>query len=230
MDHAVHRQILDGDDAVGVDDAAGVLVREVRAPVSDALVDPRHNHTATPAFGRGPFALFGRRLFCQAALSLRQRLLVPPEEAGVGDLRPIREGRERGQAHVNADGAVGRGQRMRLHLTGERDEPRARRRAPHAAGLDVALQRAVDDGFDVADLGQKDTGAAQFVPRLRIPEGVVLAVPFEAGIPRFLARLDTSEERLEREVDLRPRGRGEQRVRATPRPMVEEGVRGGGEE
>ena len=188
-----------GHNAVLIDDFAGLLVREVLAAVGDALVD----------VGHGLLALLpGRRerlLFGQAALHPRQCLLVPAEEAGVGDLLACGQGGKGGQAHVKADLFRAHRQRHILNLARERHRPLPRRGAPHATRLHSALQGPMQHDAYEADARQMHMRGvrqpvAALAPCLRVAERVIPALTTEAREAGCLPRPHAPEECLVRQV------------------------------
>ena len=100
MHHAIDRQILNRNDVMLIDDLARLLVGEVLAAVSDALMHARHDLAPLTACRRGALPFLWTRLLRQTPLRLCHRPLVLAEEAWIGDLAAIREGGERREAHA----------------------------------------------------------------------------------------------------------------------------------
>ena len=75
VDHPVHGQVFDCDHLKAVHQFPAVLMREVLAPVGNALMDMSNCPSALPA-GRTPFGLRA-----QALLNVGQVGLIPAEES-----------------------------------------------------------------------------------------------------------------------------------------------------
>ena len=123
----------------------------------------------------------------------------------IGDLRAITEHDETGESDVDADRQIAGWQWFRLRqLQAEADVP-VRGLPSHGHRLDAAREWPMPDHFHLADALQvqpsRGSQRAAITPR-RIRQRVVAIPRTKARVAHFrLARLYTSEERLERLVD-----------------------------
>lgn len=164
VNHAVHTDVLDCNQAVTIDNAATVLVREVVALVGNAFVNATDHLAAFVAL---------RRAFSfpvHAALRPGKRPFFLAKEPGIRNRFAGGQSREGVQAHVNADLLGGFRQTFRLHLTGERHEPFPGAGTPDAAGLDCAVNLPMQNDHHVANLREGQAVAGQPETGLRVGE------------------------------------------------------------
>src|SRR5579859_546285 len=168
-DHAVHREILNRDGALPVDNPAAMLMREVVPPEPDALMHTRHRLAVLAARAAPLLQL------AMAATDFGQRLLFLPEEARVRNRCAVRESGERAETNVNTHGAIVRRQGGWFPRAGDRHIPLARAAALDRDGLGRALDRAVQHDGDGADLRELQLRAVQLrtVAVLRVGKAIV---------------------------------------------------------
>ena len=196
MEQTIDGQVLHTDKAEAVHDLSALLMREVLAPERDALMDTCNRF---PMFAslRCPLCQF--RVFL---LHLCQCLLFFPEEAGIFYLCPIGEGRKGFQSHVNTDLGRSLWQPLRLAFDGKADRPLAGTAPVNGTGFDGSLDGAMIDHLERANLRKTETvvmgrlvwGTNKTEPFLWKGKTVIAALPFETGVSRFLAYLETTKE------------------------------------
>src|SRR6266699_3952774 len=182
----VHGQVLHTDDTVGVHDTAALLMGEVITAEVDAL-------------------MYSCNEFAMLALHFCQCLFLFPEEAWVLYLSAIRERGKRLESYVDANLRGALRQSLRITLDRERGIPLASRGTMNGERLDLALDRAVIDKLDTANLGEAHPiivggclgGRDNAESRLRIGEAVITPFAFETRIAQLFFVLDTPEESLE---------------------------------
>ena len=121
-----------------------------------------------------------------------------PEEAWVLYLSAIRERGKRLESYVDANLRGALRQSLRITLDSERGIPLASLGTMNGERLDLALDRAVIDKLDTANLGEAHpiiVGDAE--SRLRIGEAVITPFAFETRIARLFFVLDTPGESLQ---------------------------------
>ena len=200
--HILDAEFFDGDNAETVDDAPCVLMAEVMATVTNALVNARDNLASLSAFMAPALVL---REF---ALCFGESLLFFAEKARVFEELAIGKGRESLQSNVNADGFLRRRQVFCFNFLAKAGEPLAVD-AQNRASLEFAPRLAVEFGFHLPNLGETD-GAVSHSDYVRITDletialrksdTVVLAFAFESGEAWGIAILHAVKESLESEV------------------------------
>jgi len=194
MDHAVNRQVLDGDDAEAVNNLPGLLMRKVTSPVGDALVDMRDDLTVLSPC-RGALGFFGH-----SPLSFGQYLLIGSKEPRVRDSVTGRESGEECQPDIDPhDLAAGRQVLIGNILAREGDKPLASL-ALHRTGLDGAFDWPMDGSLHRSHHREIDATVFQGKPALRISEAVIPALATESRVTRLLTSLHPAEESLHRQV------------------------------
>lgn len=123
--HAFDVEFFDGNHAEAVDNSPCVLMAEIMATVSDALVDAGKNLVGfaplTSDFITTSLPSFGLFASC-----FRQRLLITAEEARVLNELAIRQSSEGFHSNIYANRLGRRRQYIGRDLTGNADEPFAR--------------------------------------------------------------------------------------------------------
>jgi len=194
MEHAVNRQVLDGDDAEAGNNLPGLLMRKVTSPVGDALVDMRDD-LAVLGPCRGAFGFFGH-----SPLSFSQRLLIGSKEPRVRDSVSGRESGEGCQPDINPhDLVAGRQVLIGNILAREGDKPLASM-AFHHTGLDGAFDWPMDGSLHRSHHREVDATVFQGKPALRISEAVIPTLATKSRVTRLLASLHPAEESLHRQV------------------------------
>ncbi len=196
MDHPVHMQVFHRNEAKGVDDATALLMGEVLTLPPGTLMDPGHHLALVLSLLRA--------LLCFSELALRsgQRFLTAAKEARVVNFLPIRKRRKRLESYVYSylRGSVRKFLRFTLDREGHVPFPCGR--TMHRAGLDLALDRAVIDHFDAANLGEAHPAVMRKgKATLRIGETVITAFALEAGVSRLLTSFDAAKEGFESQID-----------------------------
>ena len=193
--HVADVKVLEHDDLKFVHQPPAQLMSKVLTAVGDALVDVLNDALMLPVFRR---AFVAPR---EAALRLRQRPLVLPEEARVGDLLASRERGKVGQAEVDAHDMRRRRQRIKLDFDRETGVPVTERVLLDGQRLNLALEGAVQHDSHIADLRQIQAVAVKTKAVLRVGEGFVPARTLEAGVAGFLACFYAAKERLEGQIN-----------------------------
>jgi hypothetical protein len=145
---AIHVEVFDTDDPVGIDDLTAVLMGEVLSSKADTLMDTGNNLTVFVSL---------RCAICQLgmlALHFCQGFLFAAKETGVCNLFSIREGSKGFESYVNTDSLRSFGQSLRFTLDGEADVPLAYRGTADGTGLDFAFEGPMGDHFDTPNLGE----------------------------------------------------------------------------
>jgi hypothetical protein len=188
MDHPLHVEILNTDEAILINDPTGVLMGEVTASELDALMHTRNGFAMLTPLSTA---------FCQLGvltLNFCQCLLFFAEETGILDFLSIGERGKGLDPHINADLFGGVFQAFRLTFTRERDRPFARRGARESAGLDCATNGPMTDHLDRANFGEAHTvimGDGEST--LRVGDGVVAAMTLKAGVSWFFTSFHAPE-------------------------------------
>ena len=197
FDHVAHDQGLDGDQPQAPDQLAGLLLNEVLAPPSDALMDSCDDLPPLASFW-GTLLRFG-----EITLRFRQLLFFFPEKPGDGNLFPSGEEGKGLESHIDAHMLIRWGQYVWIDLIArEAYKPLARRVSHDAARFDDAFHGPVLDHLEMPDLGKGEL--ALFVDaetRLRVGEGSVAEPGFIARVAGRLASFHAQEEGLEGFVD-----------------------------
>jgi hypothetical protein len=197
MHHPVHGQVFNSDDSKPLDQAAAFLVRKVVASIGDALMHAGNNRAALRSFNR---AFGGRR---QLPLGALQVFLIGPQKLGAWGLLASRKRVEARQSYVNAYGRASLPQGALLYVADNGDVPFACRAAPYRTGLGGAVEGAMLDNPQCADLGEVQRAFGQLTPIAVLWEGhrVVAALPSETGIAGLFACFTPAKERLKGQVN-----------------------------
>ena len=130
---------------------------EVMTTITNTLMNTRQNLIGlAPCIG----AFRGLSLL---APSFSKCLFVNAKELRIGDKRTVAESRERLDAEVNADGFLGRRQRLRLIIAREASEPFTRLTA-NSAGFDLSENMTVQFSLNLTDLGQETDRSCSLKP------------------------------------------------------------------
>ena len=196
-DHPVDRQILDGDQVKGVDDATAVLMREVAPPPGDAFMHARHDLATFSAF-RCILLRFG-----ETPLRLGKRVFFASEETRVGDLLPVESVAKVFRPTSMPTGCPVVGQRRWFSaLAGETHVPLARAAPADRRRLGRAIHRAMQENLHLSDAGDAQAlllGIKATADRnLREGDALVASTPTEAGVARLLASFSPGERTPER--------------------------------
>ena len=194
LHHAFDIQFFDGNHAETVDQFSRLLMHEVVTAVLDALM------YAPNDFLRG-FPLFGTVLVLDVikpALRFRQSILFVTEEARVFNKLAIRESGEGFKSNVNTNGLRAGRKAFGLIITRKADVPLIAF-TTNGTSLDCARTNAVDFGFDLPDLGKRDSAFSNAIAALRISDAVVLPFAFQSWVARFFSCFDTTKEGLKSE-------------------------------
>lgn len=194
--HAIDVEVFHTDDAKPSHNVMAVLVGEVGPSERDPLMDTSQRFAML-------LALFGTfRKLAMPALHLCQGLFFLAEKARVLNFLSCREGRKGFQSDVNPNWLRTRGQSFRVRLTREGDVPLARRGSMDRTRLHLALDGAMIDHLDRADLGETHpiiVGDAEAA--LGIGETIIASLSLKPGIPRLLTRFTAAEKCLEGQVN-----------------------------
>ena len=193
-EHILDAQFFDGDNAETVDDAPRVLMAEVMATITNALVNARDDFASLSAF------MAPTLLLREFALCFGKSLFIFAEKARASEELAIGKSRESLQPNVNADGFLGRRQVFGFNFLAKAGEPLAID-AQNRASLEFAPRSAVEFGFHLSDFGKADGAVAD--PEtvvLRKNDTVVLAFAFEPREAWGIAILHAVKESLESKV------------------------------
>ena len=201
LDHTFDIQFFDGNHAETVDQFSRLLMHKVVTAVLDALMYAPNNLL------RG-FPLFGTVVVLDVikpALRFRQSILFVTEEARVFNKLAIRESGEGFKSNVNTNGLRAGRKAFGLIITRKADVPLIAFTTNGTSldcartSLDCARTNAVDFGFDLPDLGKRDSAFSNAIAALRIGDAVVLPFAFQSRIARFFSCFDTAKEGLKSE-------------------------------
>lgn len=196
LDHPVDRQIFHSNQAVGLDNLATFLVREVFALPCNSLMDASDGFAMFVAF----CCAFGK--FAVLALDFGKGFLFGAEKARIDDFLSVRESRKGLKPNINAHRIGVLRQPLRLYFTGEGGIPFAGAALVDSERLDFATHRAMVDHLDSAHLGEADPvimGDAK--PRLRKGEAVIAALASEARIPGVFSGLTAPEKGFKGQIN-----------------------------
>jgi len=166
LNHVLDVQLFNGDHAVFVDDSTCCLVDEIMTTIANALVNTRQNFV-----GFAPLRASLLRLGLLASC-FSKSLFVNAEELRIIDKSAIAESGERLKSEVNAYLKIGWRQRCHLVVAGKAHEPFTSLTA-NGAGLDLADKEPMENGLNLADLGQIDRTFVNCKAGLRVAERVV---------------------------------------------------------
>lgn len=195
MNHAIDAQILNSYDAKAVDNAFAILVSKVLPSVRNTLMDMRNNLSL---FSSSRSAL---RFFGQSSLSFSQRLLICPEEVGIGNGLSSGQGSETPQSDINAHHLTGFWERLIFHFTGKGYKPLASPSAPNTTGLNPTFNRTMDDSLHRADFRQSDSVGIDRISTLGIGKAIIPTSTTKSRIARLFSRFYPPEESLKSEVN-----------------------------
>jgi hypothetical protein len=196
VDHHRRLQILEDDRVVLVDETPTQLVCEVGSSVGNSFMNAGNGFSAEAALGRS-FLGLGK-----PSLNLRQRFFFFPKESGVGNLFALIISDEALQPEIEADGPFSRWQRLCLHVSREVDEPLTCGRSTDCGGLDPTLNRPVEVQSEITNLPDLERVPIQDGAAGILGEGkaVVTVTATKAGVAGLAACFDSTEERLESQV------------------------------
>ncbi len=193
--HPVDVQIFHTDDAELIDDFTRLLVREIVALESNALMHARDNLTPPGSFRRTLF------FFAQKTLRFCERVLFRAKEARVIYLVARREVSEGFKSNIYPDLFKRFRQGLRVfNLTGEGSVPLARATTPNVASLNLPFNRAMQFDVDVADFRECQMMPVNLKTRLREGEAIVAMLSPESWIARLFSGFHAAKERLKRKV------------------------------
>ena len=194
VNHSVHMQVFDADRTKAVYNLPGLLMGKVISTEFNPLMNSGYNLAVLPT-KRSAFSHLS-----VLALDFGQGFLFLAEKAGIGYLLSIRESRKGLESDINPHLGRGFWQAFGFTLTRKADVPFPCRRPLHRTGLHLALDLAMRDHFDGANLGEADPFIMRGRPggcpgdrdngdnakaTLREGEAIVSAFAFETGKPRF---------------------------------------------
>ena len=196
VNHALHFQIFDTNNAKVVDHTAALLVGEVLSTPGDTLM-----HTSNRM---AMFAPFWRTLRQPGMLPLDfgKRLLFGTKEARIFYFLSIRERSKRLESNINAYGGRGLRQVVRFYLARKGGVPFADAALVDGEGFDLATDRTMVDHLESADLREAHPvvmGDAK--ARLREGEASIAVLAPETWVSRFFSGLASAEERFKSQVD-----------------------------
>ncbi len=196
MRHPVDMQVFYADDPEALNNAMAFLMREVLAPEGDTLMHAGNGFSVLPAFRCAV------RKLGMLALHFRQGFLFFAEKARVGDLAPIREGRERLQPDINPDLFCSLRQTFRLDLTRKRGIPFSGSASVDGERFEPATQWAMQDDLDMSNArGVELALGVDREARLGIGEAIIAPLAPETRIARFFPCLAPSEKGFQGQIN-----------------------------
>ncbi len=183
-------QIFDGYHAIIVDQPTRNLVVKVRPLIMDVRVRSLQKLYGFPATMR-TFLSSGNLTLCLAEFCLCLTVV-----AWIVNLRSIRKRGKRGQANIYADAFKRRGQVLRFTLNGKTREPSSGF-ALYGKRLNLALQRAMQFDFDLADFRQAQMRPLHGKAELRIGERIVSGAGTKARESGFVPAFHAGKEGFE---------------------------------
>jgi len=190
LEHPAYVEIFKYDECKSIDQLAALLMGKVAALIRDAFVYVRDCLT--------PFAALWTAFLggAQFLLSLCQPLFFGAKESRICNGFPVRQHGKFFQAHVYARRLGDDRQRLMLDFCREASEPFARSRAGNGERLYLALNRAMQLDFDLADFRQLEFARLDSKTGLRIGEAVVSSASAETRKAGFLACFDSAKESI----------------------------------
>lgn len=190
---ALDVQILDGDQAVLINNLPGFFVMKIPALIANVIVKPRQKQDRlASAIG----ALLSTR---RTALQSSKFCLRDPEPARVFDLRPVAQRGKRIKSDVYADHVSVKGQRRRFAFDGEQGKP-----APgltfDCEGFDFPVNRSVQLDSNIANFRDPQLVTDERVADLSKRHAVVATSRAKAWIPRLLSVLHATKERVKSQM------------------------------
>jgi len=195
--HLLHGEFLKRQQLITIHQPPCRLVGEVIPPIGDTSVNMLHYPLMFLAC-RG--AIY---VFTEPPLGFDKCRLVTLKEAGVLYLATVRQGSKVSQSDINPHNAICLGQGLRFHDTRKRSIPLTHSIPANRQGFGFPVELPVHLNFDVPNLGQPHSLSINKKPvafLLGISKGVIPVCATKAGIARFLACFDTTEERTKSQV------------------------------
>ena len=195
-EHVRDVQLLKDHKLIVVDQLAAFLMRKVGTPIRGTLVGMVKSMQYLKTFGSSLIEVF------LLPLEPGNVVGVPFHPALALNLGTIGKHGERFQTKVDTNGfGVGR-KRFGLDLTREAGVPLTVT-TPNGDGLDSSLNRPVQLNLDRANLRERQDVAIELhaITVLRASEAVIVHASLKAGVSGLIARLNTAEESLKRQVN-----------------------------
>jgi len=187
--HVVNRKIFNDHSVESIYKFSGFLMSKIVSFPANSLVNAS-NHFAGLYSGLRGFFLSGK-----FTLSFGKGFFFLPEETGVFDLFPIRQGCKGAKPHIDTDSRPNRlFNRFMLNITGKAYKPFAGRCSPNGTGFDYAFNGPMEFDFNSAYLGKLNYVFEQFKTRLRIGKRIISTLATEARVSRFFTGLYTPKE------------------------------------
>ena len=196
VQHPIDVQVFHTNDAKAINYLTRLLMGKVVSFELDPLMNTCDDCAMLATF-RGALRKLGvfALCFCQCFLFLAK-------ETRVLNLFCIREGSKCFESHINPYLLVAFGQAFGFTLTRKGEVPFACTGTMNSSSFDGATHRTMVHHFDGADFGEGHAvimGDAKAA--LRIGEGVIASVAFEARVSRLLTSLDATKERFDGKVN-----------------------------
>jgi hypothetical protein len=197
MHHLIDRQIFNSNRAEAVDKFARFLVCEVSATASDTLMDTRDNFATFNPFGR-PFFRF-RKL----ALRSSQIFFVVSKKSWVVNVFASGERSKAFKPDINPNGVSIFRQDLRFNFARKTGKPFSRRGSVNGAGLNGALNRAMQRNSDVTNLGELQNpfnhpATARYLWECK---RVIAMLSTKSRVAWVLASLNPTKECFKRQID-----------------------------
>jgi hypothetical protein len=192
--HLLNVEFLKSNELVFIHQFARFLVSEIVAPIRSSFVGMTKGFDDLALL----CAPFGKLFFLALqAGNVGSVLLHPALASNLVAIAEIGKGR---QTQVNADNVGRMLQRLGFTFTGEKSVPVTNRIALNGQSLDVGTDGTVELDRNIANFGKCQSIAHKLEPRLLKGERIIQALALKAGVARFFTVLDTTKERLERQV------------------------------
>jgi hypothetical protein len=203
LHHVGNLERFKGQDAMSIDQCSGCLVAKVIAPVSNALMDTRHD-LATLRTRWRPCATAWAQAVCglpllglgKTALRFCQGLLVCLKAARVGNLFASAQSGKIRQSHINANGALIGWQRHCISLDREACIPLSTRCASEGQGFNRALNWPMQHKPQHPNFRDTQEACLHGKARLLKGEAVIASRSMKTREARLFSRFDTTEKRF----------------------------------
>ncbi len=195
MNHAVHLQVFDGNEAIGIDDLSTLLMREILPLESDPLM-----HTGDGLAVFAPLWSAFRKLGV-LALHFPQSFFFLPEETRVFYISGIRKGSKRFQAHIDPHLRGMSRKPLRFILDREASVPLGGRGTADGEDFNRAREGAMQNNLEMSD-----TRDVEFALLVKLETGlwegeaIIPAFPTETGIAGLLSCFHPSKKGFECQI------------------------------
>ena len=198
VNHAVRPYIFNGDKSVPIDDFTTLLVGEIVTPVGNTLVNVSNNFSPLIPFGRS------LRLFRHSPLGFGEGFLIRSEKSRIGDCLAIRQRGKGCNPDINSNFRIGFKEWVVRNFATKGGKPLSRRSSANSTSLNYTFDWMMNNGLNITDFRKSDRVCRDRKPSrwiLRIGKTIIPVSPTKPRVSWFFARLNPSEESLERKVE-----------------------------